>query len=236
MNGSHLLTLSTDALERLWCQQAFQAYKPMNQGDKTSQITRADIACRVALPHDKPVIIATLAEAFAHEPAFSFILPDNAARPRALMRAFGIAFDQDTRAGAVFMTGQAEAVTVWRSPEQMREGRWDALRTALPYLLAFGTAIGRAAAVANLIKANLPPHGCWYLRYAGSQAQHRGKGFGGAAIRAGLARADADRTPSWLETADVNNLPLYRALGFEVVKSWQVPEGPRFWGMMRAAR
>ncbi|AUX69665.1 hypothetical protein CHX26_09310 [Porphyrobacter sp. HT-58-2] len=208
----------------------------MNHGNKTSEVTRADITCRVASAHDRQAVIATLAEAFAHEPAFSFILPNHAARSRALMRAFGIAFDQDTRAGAVFLTDQAEAVTLWRSPEQMREGRWEALRTRLPYLLAFGTAIGRAATVADLIKANLPPQGCWYLRYAGSLSQHRGKGFGGAAIRAGLARADADRARAWLETADVNNLALYRSLGFEVVKTWQVPEGPRFWGMMRAAR
>jgi ribosomal protein S18 acetylase RimI-like enzyme len=181
-------------------------------------------------------VIATLSDAFAHEPAFSFILPDDDARRTALKRVFGIVFDEDIKAGAMFLTGRAEAVSAWRSPAQMREGRWEALRTRLPYLLAFGTAIGRAATVAGLIKANLPPEGCWYLHYAGSHLQHRGQGFGGAAIRAGLARADAERASAWLETADGANLALYRSLGFEVAKSWQVPEGPRFWGMMRAAR
>lgn len=193
-------------------------------------------ACRVALRADRSAAIATLADAFAHEPAFSFILPDDDARRRALRRAFGIIFDEDTRAGAVFLTQGAEAVTAWRSPAHMREGRWETLRTRLPYLLAFGTAIGRAAEVAALIKAHLPPEGCWYLHYAGAHSQHRGKGFGGAAIRAGLARADAQRARAWLETADPDNLVIYRSLGFEVVHSWQVPEGPRFWGMMRAAR
>lgn len=209
----------------------------MNLEDKPSApSSRAAIVCRTASRPDRAAVIATLADAFAHEPAFSFILPDHDARCQALRRAFGIVFDEDTKAGAVFLTDRAEAVTAWRSPARMSEGRWEALRTRLPYLLAFGTAIGRAATVAGLIKANLPPDGCWYLHYAGSHSQHRGQGFGGAAIRGGLARADAERACAWLETADVANLALYRSLGFEVVKSWQVPEGPRFWGMMRPPR
>lgn len=208
----------------------------MSHPDEISEPPRPTITCRTASRPDRAAVIATLADAFAHEPAFSFILPDEAARRRALKRFFGIVFAEDSRAGALFLTDRAEAVTAWRSPAQMHEGRWEALRTRLPFLLTFGTAIGRAVSVGDLIKANLPPQGCWYLHYAGSHSQHRGQGFGGAAIRAGLARADAERASAWLETADPANLPLYQSLGFEIVKTWQVPEGPQFWGMMRAAR
>ena len=193
-------------------------------------------ACRVASRSDKDAVVATLAEAFQHEPAFSFIVPDPAARQQALLRAFRIVFAEDIKAGAIMMTSQGEAVTAWRSPAYMREGQWEAIRTRLPYLLAFGPAIGRAAQVGALIKAHLPEEGCWYLHYAGCHSDHRGKGFGGAAIRAGLARADAERAKAWLETADEGNLAIYRALGFEVVCTWTVPGGPTFWGMMRPAR
>jgi len=87
-----------------------------------------------------------------------------------------------------------------------------------------------------LIKQHLPQEGCWYLHYAGCHSQHRGKGYGGAAIRAGLERADAARSKAYLETADEANLAIYRALGFDVVQTWQVPDGPQFWGMMRAVK
>lgn len=193
-------------------------------------------SCREATRADKAAAVATLAEAFQHEPAFSFILPDPAARSRALQRLFRIVFDEDIRAGALVMTAQAEAVTAWRSPAHMHEGRWEAIRTRLPYLIAFGPAIGRAALVAGLIKDHLPAEGCWYLHYAACHSASRGKGFGGAAIRAGLARADADRAKCWLETADAANVPIYRALGFEIACTWHVPGGPQFWGMMRAPR
>lgn len=201
-----------------------------------SDMSHTAPSCRAASRADKEAVVETLAEAFQHEPAFSFILPDPAARERALQRAFRIIFAEDIKAGAIMMTSQAEAVTAWRSPAQMHESRWEAIRTRLPYLLAFGTAIGRAAQVAALIKAHLPAEGCWYLHYAGSHSAHRGKGFGSAAIRAGLARADAERARCWLETADPANLAIYRALGFEVACSWHVPGGPQFWGMMRPPR
>jgi ribosomal protein S18 acetylase RimI-like enzyme len=191
---------------------------------------------RLARRADKPAAIATLAEAFQYEPAFSFILPDPAARRDALRRAFKIIVREDMGAGAVLMTPQAEAVTAWRSPHRMHETRWERLRTQLPYMLAFGSTIERAALVGGLIKQHLPQEGCWYLHYAGCHAQHRGKGYGGAVIRAGLERADAERSKAYLETADEANLAIYRALGFEIVQTWQVPDGPHFWGMMRAAR
>lgn len=192
--------------------------------------------CRKAEGADIPAAAATLAEAFQHEPAFSFILPDADARRAALAKAFRIIVPEDVRAGAVMMTPRAQAATTWRSPGQMHESGWESIRTGLPYLLAFGSSIGRALQVSGLIKANLPREHCWYLHYAGCHSAHRGKGFGGAAIRAGLDLADADRAKAYLETADAANLPIYQSLGFAVIHSWHVPDGPKFWGMMRAAR
>lgn len=194
-------------------------------------------ACwREAGKDDLALVTRIMANAFQDEPAFRWILPDPARRSAALVKAFGIIAREDRRAGAILLTPGGEAATLWRRPDRVRETALDGLRTALPFLSAFGTAIGRATRVATLIKAHLPDEPCWYLRFAGCHADHRGKGFGGIAIRAGLHRADVERRKAYLETADENNLPIYRALGFEVIHSWQVPDGPTFWGMMRTAR
>jgi len=188
---------------------------------------------RQAQPSDLDVVIGIMVEAFHDEPVFSYILPDERVRSRALRKAFEIIVPEDHHVGRIFLTEGGEAATLWRKPSQMRESRWDALRTALPYLFAFGGAIGRASQVAKLIKANLPSQDCWYLHYAGCRLRHRGKGYGGAAIRAGLALADAEGRSAYLETGDPENLPVYRALGFDVIGSWQTPGGPLFWRMMR---
>lgn len=201
----------------------------------TGAQTRAP-ACRQAVRSDQQAVIETLAEAFQQEPAFSFIVPDARARQAALVKAFRIIVAEDLAVGRIMMSAAGEAATLWRVPGHVHETPWESIRTGLPYLLAFTTGIARAIRVAGGIKAHLPGEDCWYLHYAGCHSAHRGKGFGGAAIRAGLAQADAAQAKAYLETADSVNLPIYQALGFEVIHSWHVPEGPQFWGMMRAAR
>ena len=143
---------------------------------------------------------------------------------------------EDIKVGRVMMTTGGEAATAWRVPGRVHESRMDEARTLLPFIRIFGMASLRALKISNLIKKHLPGEDCWYLHIAGCHSRHQGKGFGGAAIRAGLACADAERRKAYLETADPKNLPIYRALGFEIMHSWQVPAGPQFWGMMRAAR
>ncbi len=125
---------------------------------------------------------------------------------------------------------------MWRAPGKMRDSAWDDFRLGIPYVLAFGGGIGRGGQVAGLIKKHLPDEEYWYLHYAACHPDFQGKGYGGAAIRAGLAEADSNRAKAYLETADEGNLPIYTALGFEVIKTWKVPDGPTFWGMMRAAQ
>jgi ribosomal protein S18 acetylase RimI-like enzyme len=74
----------------------------------------------------------------------------------------------------------------------------------------------------------------FYLHYAGVLPEHQGKGWGGAAIRAGLDKADAAGIPALLETATERNVGLYTSLGFEILSEWDVPKGgPHFWTMMR---
>jgi hypothetical protein len=51
-----------------------------------------------------------------------------------------------------------------------------------------------------------------------------------------LDRADQDGLPAYLETADEHNIPLYQSFGFAIKHSWQVPEGPQFWGMQRPGK
>lgn len=200
-----------------------------------NEVMTAARICRRAEPADKQTLVATLADAFQNEPAFSFIIPDPEARKRALQRAFPIMVEEDMRDGAIMMTPGGEAAALWRVPGRMRHSRWDAIRTGLPYLFAFGTGIGRAALVSDQIQAHLPDEACWYLHYVGCQSRHRGRGHGGTVIRAGLAEADKRRCRAYLETADEANLPVYKALGFEVIQRWRVHDGPQFWGMMRPA-
>ena len=76
----------------------------------------------------------------------------------------------------------------------------------------------------------------WYLHYVGVRPEHQGKGHGGRLIRAQTANPDAEALPCWLETATVENVPLYERLGSVRQVEWDVPGSAlHFWGMMRPA-
>jgi ribosomal protein S18 acetylase RimI-like enzyme len=193
----------------------------------------ADAAVRLAGGADRARIAALLASAFADDPAMGFIFPDPADRGKRLPRLFALMIDNGASAGMRLVTAGGEATTLWRAPGHARTTRLAMLRSLVPMLHALGPALGRAMRVSEAIDAHLPAGDFWYLHIAGCDPAHQGRGFGAAAVRAGLRRA-AGRLPAHLETPTERNLGFYGGLGFRVTSEWTVPGGgPRFWSMRR---
>ncbi len=193
----------------------------------------------VAYPatRDKVAPLANaLARAFQNEPAFGYIIPDPQSRRAALNRAFPMFIREDMAKGVAYATPGCEAVTLWRAPGQAHDGLWDTIRLLPAYTASLRSGLMRGERISRHIAKHLPKEPVWYLHFAGCDPAHQGRGMGGAAIRAGLARADDDGVPAYLETADPKNLGIYIALGFEHIHEWDVPGGPHFWGMQRKPR
>jgi ribosomal protein S18 acetylase RimI-like enzyme len=195
-----------------------------------------DTRARLLAPTDNLEIAETLARAFQTETGWSYVIPDPKLRAERLAAAFHLFLQDEHRKGAVFGTDGIEAVTLWRGPGQAHDSLWDRTRLIVPFIQRLRFSIFRGLEVADLIEKHLPKEPVWYLHYAGCDPAHQGKGFGGAAIRAGLERADEDGLPAYLETADEHNIALYQSFGFAIKHSWQVPEGPVFWGMQRPGK
>lgn len=193
-------------------------------------------ASRVASIDKIDLVAATLSAAFQNEEAWSFIVPDPGARARVLYRVFKIMIINDFRDGTLFMTPHTEAVTLWRAPGHIKGTAIDFLRNLMPFVAALGRNLGRALTVSGSIEAHYPKQSVHYLHFAGCHPEHQGKGLGGAAIRAGLALADAQAIPAYLETATLANVGLYARLGFEVTAQWDVSPDLHFWGMLRQPR
>lgn len=188
---------------------------------------------RAAQAGDRGRVAAMLARAFADDPAMSYIFPDPVMRARRLPKLFRLFFDSDA-AGMRWIADDGDAATLWRAPGRAENSTGELLRRAVPLLAALGTALPRGLRVGEAISAHFPEEPFWYLHIAGVDPARQGRGLGGAAIRAGLARADREGVPAFLETATERNLGLYRALGFAVTAEWSVPgAGPRFWSMLR---
>ncbi len=189
-----------------------------------------------ATPADGPEIVETLALAFQTDPALSWILPDADHRARALRGLFRVLVPADMRAGVALRSTSDASAALWRAPGQAHSGTLEFLRTVVPLVATFGTALPRGLKVQDGVDRHRPKGRFWYLHYVGVRPGRQGKGHGGRIIRAQTAVADNRGLPCWLETATPENVPLYERLGFVTQVEWDVPGGgPHFWGMMRPA-
>jgi ribosomal protein S18 acetylase RimI-like enzyme len=177
----------------------------------------------------------TLALAFQDDPALSWILRDKPRRLRVLPRFFDWMFDDHRRHGMITGSAGGEVAAYWRLPGKVHHEDPLALRDLITLAGVFGFALPRGYALGEAIHGHVPAgENQLYLRFVGVRPDCQGKGWGGRAIRAGIAEAQRRGVGVCLETATPANVDLYRALGFAVVDEWVVPRGgPRFWTMVR---
>ena len=194
-------------------------------------------------PLDEPLLgtaTSTLAGAFLDDPFFRWMQPDEDERSRALVHLNGVPLRLGMRCGHVTQSDGAKAVAIWMPPGRTLSPL-DKIRTgmlALPFKIGFrpfGKFMSGLGAMEEIHEKHVPePH--WYLMIVGVDPTLQGQGRGGALVRDGLARADADGTPCYLETSHERNLPFYERLGFRVVESVRLgDDGPEGWAMRRDA-
>lgn len=178
--------------------------------------------------------VETLTLAFQDDPALGWMIPDPAARCRRLPRFFEWLFADHLRHGMILTAPGRETVTLWRLPGKVHHHDPMTPAELWRLLRIFGPAIGRADRVGRSLARHIPAgEDHLYLRYAAVHPDAQGKGWGGCAIRAGIAEANRLGVDVCLETAKPGNVAIYQRLGFGVVDEWQVPGGPRFWTMLR---
>jgi ribosomal protein S18 acetylase RimI-like enzyme len=178
-----------------------------------------------------------LARAFHDDPAWVWIVPDEARRRAVLPWLFRVGFDVTaadvwTTPGAVL--GAARWLPPGRTP--MRVG--PTLRALVATPIRLGTATGRFLSYGRAVetlRARVAPGPHWYLAGIGVDPAEQGKGIGSALLEPGLRGATHDRLPCVLLTNNERNLHFYRAHGFEVVDEEPTPEGgPYAWAMVRS--
>ncbi|MBN2021997.1 MAG: GNAT family N-acetyltransferase [Pirellulales bacterium] len=183
-----------------------------------------------------------LARAFDDDPMTRYLLPDpkrRAARAPWMHRAclrFAL------RHGRLQTTPALAGLAVWIPPDGTSMGMWQAVQCGMllaPFRLGPRTC-GRLFHITRLgdrwHKRALPePH--WYLFMLAVDPPYQGQGVGSALLSSGLARADAEGTPVYLETTTEKNVRFYQKHGFDVVFRESIGKASLpFWGMIRKSR
>lgn len=168
-----------------------------------------------------------LASAFQDDPVFGWIFPAEGSRHRRLRRYFVTELHHESlRHGAVEVArvdGRVAGAAVWFPP-----GTWSGTEaSALPgYLRACGRRLVIASqyqSVAVRVHPREQPH--WYLAIIGVDPVRQGYGVGAALLRSRLRRCDAEGLPAYLESSNLENVPLYQHFGFHVAGALGLPEG-----------
>jgi GNAT superfamily N-acetyltransferase len=211
-------------------------------GDSSQTVQRdapsaslAEPQLRQATAEDVPHLRVMLAEAFADDPVFGWLMGDDSKRRARLRRYFGIDLRHLTLPrGRVWTTSDLTGAALslppgkWRVPPQvsMLQGS------------AFGVKIARAARMGaamewrhmRLVRV---PH--YYVRDIGVHPDMQGKGLGGALMRPTLERCDREGLPAYIEASSVRSAALYERLGFEHIEELRVGGSPPLWLMLRPA-
>ena len=168
-----------------------------------------------------------LARAFHDDPVFGWLLPAERSRHRRLRRYFVTELHHESlRHGAVEVAcadGRVAGAAVWFPP-----GTWSGpKRPPSPAIC------GPSAVVSSSSRSISPwrshahpreePH--WYLAIIGVDPVRQGYGVGAALLRSRLRRCDEEGLPAYLESSNLDNVPLYQHFGFHVTGALGLPEG-----------
>ncbi|GGM47652.1 N-acetyltransferase [Longimycelium tulufanense] len=188
---------------------------------------------RRATADDLPAIVGTLTKAYAGYPWMSWTIAADDHHRR--LRAFQLLFTEQIafRFGEVWIAHGGSAVAVWTPPDAEVPDHVMAEYQARAEEIQ-GERAAVAAASQILCRPHRPQEPHWFLGPVAVQPKLQGRGLGRAVLKPGLAAADEQWRPCYLETSSERNLRLYRHLNFQVTKELTMPGGgPRVWCMRR---
>ncbi len=171
-----------------------------------------------ARTRDWAPVARTLAAAFAHDPVFGWLLPDEGRRELALGRLFALEGRRMVlpHRRSVLVPGAAEPLgaALVLPPDAWRTPLWALTVFAPQYLAVFGRRLPKAFTVISALeKLHLrQPH--VYFPYIGVLRSVQGRGIGQAMISSILRVCDRDGLPAYLEASNPRCVGLYDRLGF----------------------
>ncbi|WP_017541859.1 GNAT family N-acetyltransferase [Nocardiopsis halophila] len=214
------------------------AKKKGAQKGASRKTAEPQVRVRPAVKEDVSAVTRTIARAFSDDPYTTWLFPDPADRLERSARLFALesGFDYVPQglAEVAVADGRVVGAATWRGPGSRGTSPLALLRGAPHFAALFG--LRRTAeilAAYRRIAAHGPTRPHWYLAELAADPAAQGTGAGSALLRSGLARADADAVPVFLESSKKENLPFYERFGFEATGEIDVPGVPPLYGMVR---
>ena len=193
-------------------------------------------APQVATPDDLPGLADVLADAFAADPVYTWLLPGSRRLKPRLRTMFAAEMEQYVlpNGGTVWTTSRYDGAVAELPPGSWEMPRSATGKEALRWLRAFGRRLPLAIRVQLAMEERHLREAHFYVRVVGVRTALQGKGVGSALMQPTLHRADSAGLPTYIEASSERSAALYERLGFVHVEVLELPAGgPPVWLMRR---
>jgi ribosomal protein S18 acetylase RimI-like enzyme len=184
---------------------------------------------------DRQAVTRTVSAAFAHDPAWLFLL--GARYDQLAPRFAGALFDLRVGSGGVWVAADLAAVAMWERPGGEPQSSGDPELVWKAYRAVAGSEVWeRLMAYDQAVDEARPSTPYWYLGVLATHPQRQGAGLATAVMRPVLEHADAEGIDCCLETSTDRNREFYRRRGFTEATPLHIASGPPTWWLRRAPR
>lgn len=191
---------------------------------------------RKASPDDRAGVVASVVAAFAHDPAWAFML---GAEYEHLAPLFaGALFDLRVATENVWVSDDLATVSMWDPPEKGDDMPGYAASVWAKYRMAAGErAFERLGLYNDALDAVAPAEShYWYLGVLATHPERQREGLASAVLEPVLGEADRLGLSCCLETSTESNRRFYEHRGFTQATDVVLSDGPPTWWLRRAAK
>jgi len=164
---------------------------------------------------DKSRVLEILTEAFWNDPHIIWFTGNGPKKKKRIKTMMSHAFESAILRGEVYLTTDQQAVAIWRNSENSGF-TFRQLLENIKFLAHFGLKKVKAiGALEKKLKAGYPKNEPYhYLFILGTSNKGRGKRLSSLLMNFILAESDAKGIPTYLETSNIDNIPIYNKKGF----------------------
>jgi GNAT superfamily N-acetyltransferase len=187
---------------------------------------------RQASAEDRAGVVASVAAAFAQDPAWAYML--GTGYERLAPQFAGALFDVRLLSGTVWVSDDLAAVAMWDPPDRSEAGVEHAQRVWARYRGVAGeAAFDRHTSYNAAIAAASPAGPYWYLGVLATAPSRQREGLASAVLRPVLEEADWVGLGCCLETSTTANRRFYERRGFTQATDVVLRDGPPTWWLRR---
>ena len=173
---------------------------------------------------DREAAAEALALAFADDPCWSHLLPEDATRAERLLAFFSDQIETltpDRR--ELWVAEDGGGAAIWSPPGRWRVPLGQTLKSGRTMLGVFGRHLPLAFRANLQLERAHPKREHWYLDFLGVEPRRQGRGLGGALLSPVLERCDREGAPAYLGASTERNRLLYERNGFALTEVIAMP-------------